>query len=658
MSPTACSPSLFDWLRRRNVVRRSRLTVPLVVLVLIVPTLISAVYMWVLWDPSNYLRRIPVAVANEDTGIVVDGAHQNIGAEIVDDLTAGGDLAFHRVSGAEAIEGLRQNRFTFSVVIPAGFTADVRSVTDARPAQARIMVYYNDFNGTYGSTVAEMVLAQARQQIAGSIGKEYATEALVGLNNLADGLGAARTGAAQLAAGTSELATGTRQLTDGLDAAGTGVAQLSAGTGQLRAGTGEIAAGAAALRSGTDELGVGATQLRDGIDQALGPVLAALSIADGLTTDLTPVLDRLAASDDRVLVDAAGRLRLLLDQVGGIDPDRLAGQLRALSDGTRELARQLTDPNAEYRAGVSALADGSGQLSRGAVELDNGMSQLSTGLAELADGGRQLHAGVGQLDAGARELESGLGAGAARAPHIADVEASAAIFGEPVRLDAHNQQPAQVVVDGDLANKELAQGSGPLVVLLAVFLTVIVAWMLFAPVARNVTGTGWPASALALLRRTWIVVGAGIAAALLAAAHGASVGWSPQNWPTMLVLVAFIGTVAGIIAQLFVTVLGRFAGSLAAFAFFMFQLFAFGGVYPAGTTPTLFRPIGDIAPMTYARRAMLRCDLGLYDQMFWTSVAVLAVMAALGFGAAVCTHRLVVSANGLAGAQSGSDGRA
>lgn len=639
MSNNPRSSLLSAWLRCRRAVRQSRVVTPVLVLALVVPTLISAVYMWVLWDPTNYLQRIPVAVANDDAGVAVEGAHENIGAEIIDDLTAGGDLDFHRVTGAEAIAGLRESRYTFAVVIPAGFTSDILSVTDASPSQARITVYYNDFNGTYGSTIAGMVLAEARQQIAASIGKEYATEVLVGLNSLGGGLGEASVGAAQLAAGTGELAEGAGQLTAGLDTAVAGAAELAAGTGQLRDGAGELAAGTAELLAGTEELGAGAVQLRDGIDGALGPVLEAMGAADRLAADLAPLLDRLSASDDRVVVDAAARVRLILDQLGRNNPGGLAGQLTELNDGMRELTRQLTDPDAEYRAGVLALADGSGQLSDGAVELDNGMTELSAGLVQLADGAHQLREGTGQLDDGARELGSGLRDGAAQAPRIEDVEASADIFSQPFLLDEHNQEPAQVVIDGNLADKKLASGAGPLVVLLATFLTAIVVWMLVAPVGRTAVAAEWRPVASALLRRTWIGAAGGAAAAVLAAAYGASIGWSPQNWPVMVALVAFIGVVAGVIAHLFVVVFGRIAGSLAAFSFFMFQLFAFGGVYPTGTTPTLFRPFGDIAPMTYARRAILRCDIGLYDQMFWVAVAVLAVMAAGAFGAAVCAHR-------------------
>ncbi|WP_336087378.1 YhgE/Pip family protein [Nocardia sp. SSK8] len=608
------------------------------VLLLVVPTLLSAVYMWILWDPSTYLDRIPVAVASDDQGITTGDGAENLGTAILDDLTSDGQLQFHRVSSTEAVEGLRQSRYTFSVVIPAGFTAAIQSVTDPEPSPGRIMVYHNDFNGVLGSTIADMVLLRAQQQISASIGKEYAQQVLVGLNSLGTGLGEASTGASQLTAGTAELAAGAGELATGLGSAVAGAAELTAGTGQLRTGAHQLATGTTELLAGTDELGAGAVQLRDGVGQITTPILDALGTADRFATELTPLLDSLA-NPDGTLTGPAARVKELLDQFRGTNPAGLTAQLTELHQGTQEIARQLTEPDADYRAGVLALADGSAQLSAGTIELDNGMSELATGLGQLATGSDQIRDGTRQLDDGARQLDTGLRTGSAEAPHIQNVDASADMFSQPVLLDVHNQEPAQLVVDGDRTNKKLAAGSGPLLVLLTAFLAAVVVWMLVSPAAPTRRDAEWRESAVALLRRTWIGISCGVVAAVLAGVFGATVGWSPQSWPAMLVLIGVVGAAAAIISQLFVTAFGTVAGSITAFSCFMFQIFVFGGVYPAGTIPVLFRPFEPIAPMTYARRMILRGDIGLYDHMFWTSTAVLTAMAALAFAAAVYLHR-------------------
>lgn len=75
---------------------------------------------------------------------------------------------------------------------------------------------------------------------------------------------------------------------------------------------------------------------------------------------------------DPATADAATQLKSLLDQLSSTNPDSLVGQLNQLHDGTAELARQLTDPKADYLSGVLALAEGTGQLRDGATQLATG----------------------------------------------------------------------------------------------------------------------------------------------------------------------------------------------------------------------------------------------------------------------------------------------
>ncbi|MGW4356378.1 YhgE/Pip domain-containing protein, partial [Nocardia sp. NPDC004582] len=494
---TSIRARIGELLRARRAAKPLRV---LVVLFLVVPTLISAVYMWIMWDPELYLKQIPVAVASDDVGGVSDGKAQNMGTEILDTLVSGGELQFHRVSSAEAVQGLRESRYAFSVVIPADFTRSVLSVTDPVPQRARIAVWYNDFNGTLGPAVANSVIADAQNQIAATIGRGYASQILVGVNSLGTGIGDASKGATQLAQGTAQLADGSGQLSTGLDEAATGASQLVAGTRELHTGTVQLADGAHELVTGTDQLGTGATQIRDGVDQIITPLLDVVEPAGKLATQLNPLLDELSKNPDPSLADAATQLKGLIGQRPG-DPDSLIGQLTQLRDGTKELARQLTDPKAEYRAGVLALADGSTQLRDGAVQLGAGATELSTGLRRLADGGHELRSGVTQLDDGATQLDTGLRDGASAAPHITDTTASADVIAQPVTMDVRNQEPSQLVRGGDRSHKEISRGAGPVLVVMGAFLAAIVLWMLLRPWRGSATGRNpWRRAAAPLLR--------------------------------------------------------------------------------------------------------------------------------------------------------------
>lgn len=50
------------------------------VVIMIMPLLYGAMYLWAFWNPFAAADKIPVALVNEDTGAVVEGQKLNAGA--------------------------------------------------------------------------------------------------------------------------------------------------------------------------------------------------------------------------------------------------------------------------------------------------------------------------------------------------------------------------------------------------------------------------------------------------------------------------------------------------------------------------------------------------------------------------------------------------
>ncbi|MGW0035952.1 YhgE/Pip family protein [Gordonia sp. NPDC003376] len=618
---------------------RSRPVRVAAVLLLVVPTALAAVYMWIMWDPELYLKQVPVAVVNQDVGATSDGGYENIGKDVLESLTSTGELQFHQVSGEEAVKGVAETRYAFALIIPRDFTSRLHSVTDAHPTKAVINVYYNDFNGTLGPTVANSVITEAQKEITTQIGSQYATQVLLGLNQMGSGLREAADGGGQLKDGTAQLKDGTSQLTAGVGQAADGVTQLKSGTAQLSTGAGQLSDGADELVTGTHRLGDGAVQIRDGLGGVLTPLIDAIGPAGHSAQALAPALITLEHNPDSGVREAARQLATVLAELDAADENGTLGQIVALRDGTAELARQLSDPQADYLGGVLQLADGAHQLDSGAEELDAGMGELNDGMPELLDGARQLDNGTGQVDQGMGQLTTGLTDGAGQAPNVDDVPASADMFATPMTVDVANLQPSQTVIDDDRSHKEISRGAGPVIVVLGCFLLCIVLWMIIRPVRPRADDdrSAWRQALLPILRSAAVGAAAGVLFALILAAYGASVGWSPGNWWAMVLVVAVVGIAAALTTQMFVVIFGKVFGSIASFAFFMYQIFAFGGIFPLGTTPPAFRPFRDISPMTYAQRAILRTHLELYDTMYWVSLAALVVcsLGAVTVGALV-----------------------
>ncbi len=69
------------------------------VVIMLMPLLYGAMYLWAFWNPFAAADKIPVALVNEDTGAVVEGQKLDAGAQVA----AGAD----RVQAARSARGVR-----------------------------------------------------------------------------------------------------------------------------------------------------------------------------------------------------------------------------------------------------------------------------------------------------------------------------------------------------------------------------------------------------------------------------------------------------------------------------------------------------------------------------------------------------------------------
>ena len=188
--------------------------------------------MWSMWDPTVYLKHVPIAIVNDDAGVGED----NFGQDVVKGLKEEPYLNISQVDAKEARSGLLEDRYLFTISIPKDFSQKINTVIDPKPQQARINITYNDYNGSAGAFLTGGLVPLVSQSVTASIGQDYAKQVLMGLNGLRDGLIEARNGSQQLDDGAAQIQDGAHQLADGSD-------QLLAGTNELGAGMKQISGG-------------------------------------------------------------------------------------------------------------------------------------------------------------------------------------------------------------------------------------------------------------------------------------------------------------------------------------------------------------------------------------------------------------------------------
>lgn len=376
------------------------------VVLLFIPLIYGALYLWAFWAPTDEMKNLPVALVNDDRGTTLsDGTVLHAGDDVAEKLIDGADLKWVPVSAEQAREGVAEGTYYFSVSIPEDFSEAAGSVSGDAPEQAKIDVTYNDSNNFLASTLGKSAMTMVRDAVAEQISASTAETMLVGVNTLADGIRDAADGSGRLSEGAETLDEGAGQLVVGLGTLADGSALLSEGAGTLSGGVQTLSSGAGQLADGTRTLAGGAGTVAEGTRTLAGGLGQAAEGSAALSEGATSL-----ASGARELAQGTGTLNAGLQQ--------LLSQVGALGSGSAQLASGTGDLSEAFSErlvpGAGSLATASSDLAAfaranptaTAAQLQEKLDQLSAGAQALQGGVGAAQAGVQKLDAGVRELGS------------------------------------------------------------------------------------------------------------------------------------------------------------------------------------------------------------------------------------------------------------
>lgn len=581
-----------------------------VIIFLLLPMVISVVYMWAMWDPTKNLRNVPLALVNNDIGITRDGTLERHGDKVAEALLSKPYLDFHEVSAAEATRGLADGTYLFTVTLTEDFSTNLLSVMTDTPTAPEIQIAYNDFNGTNGSVLTGGLVPKLQAAINASISETYATKLIGGINDLGAGLDRAATGSAKLAEGAVKL-------NDGLIKGNDGAQQLAAGASKLADGTEQLATGADKLVAGTAKLGDGAQQIDAGVGKLTDTLIPLLRKAQ----DTTPQLKQAASALHSAGLHAeAAKLAELVDKLDAENPNNQVAQLQKLKNGTATLAYMLADPTSEYHGGVVKLRDG-------LHKADEGADKLAAGSAKLAEGTVKLQAGSQKISDGIAELSGKLETGATNAPKAADVDASAHQVALPVAFQEQNSNPVQTVIDAqDPTVKQLSGGASMLIIMVFGYLLMAMSAILIP----HVFGTDRRTAFIGPTLKSFVGLSLiGMVALAILAAVSYRAGWQPASISAVAWVFALIATSAAACNQLLRALFGRFTGGIAILSLFAFGMFSFGGVWPLATVPRPFQLLHPFGPMTYGRQAFISATAGDMTSQYFAALSFLAMLTVL-----------------------------
>ncbi|EIC65435.1 YhgE/Pip domain-containing protein [Mycobacteroides abscessus] len=601
---------------------RSRMTRAAIVVLMLLPLVYGALYLWAYWDPFGHVNKMPVALVNADKGATVSGQHVNIGEEISKSLTADGSMDWHVLSLDEARSGVDHGNYYFMLELPPDFSEAIASPLTGEPKQANLVAVYNDANNYISSSIGRTAIDQVLNAVSTRISGQAVNQVLSVVVSSGAGIQQAADGARQLADGAAKVDDGAGQLATGLHTARPGSAQLATGAKQLSDGINQatdplltVTKAVANIGGSTDKLEQGAEALRQANDQIDGIAKAQDSAANALTA----VIDQLAGRQD----PAANTLRGIQDQLREHQfTPQVRQQLTDAENASIAMTETLRGPGSPLKSALDQVG-GKGQeltnkltqLRNGAQQLATGNAQLSSGIAKMDDGAQQLKSGTAQLRSGSAELATKLTDGAKQVPTWSNQQknAIADTIGGPVHLETAHENAAP----------NFGTGMAPFFVTLALFFGALVLWMILRPLQtraiaaevlplRVALSSYLPAATIGIFQAIILYCVVRFALGMHAAHPVAMLGFM------VLISFAFVAATQAINA-----LVGPAVGRVLLMALLMLQLVSAGGMYPVETTSRPFQILHKYDPMTYGVNGLRQLILGGIDGRLWQAVITL-----------------------------------
>ncbi|MGW0117449.1 YhgE/Pip family protein [Streptomyces sp. NPDC003327] len=439
---------------------RGKLPRAALVAILLLPLLYGALYLYSFWDPYSRLDRLPVALVNEDRGATADGKPVNAGDDITEGLLESKVFEWHRVSDAEAREGVEDGTYYLSLTMPADFSARIASSSGDAPETGALRVRTNDANNYIVGQISRTVFSEVRTAASTKSSRTFLDKIFISFSDIHDATAKAAKGAADLKKGVDKAKKGSENLSDGLTTAKKGSGDLAGGLKKLDKGATELETGSRKVANGTQALADkvngtadkvrpylanNGTSIRDTARLVSDSATAARHDLDDLVRRAPLVRAAAHRADDGLAglhreqcegkaaaaapTPAATAGTLPVPDVTGVPaPDRTrmcevlkeasvtADDVATIADDVHALTKDSNGDLKTLDARLATLVRQADELARRAPHLDEDVegairkiNELNAGAKKVAEGADRLHTGITDAKTGSTSLDKGVG---------------------------------------------------------------------------------------------------------------------------------------------------------------------------------------------------------------------------------------------------------
>ncbi|MEW9502409.1 YhgE/Pip family protein [Jeotgalibacillus marinus] len=406
----------------KAMITNKKIIIP-VIAILFIPILYSGTFLWAFWDPYEQMDRLPVAVVNEDQGVVYNDEELHVGNDLVDQLEDNEGFAWDFVDKSVGEKGLENREYYMMIEIPADFSERATTLLEDEPTKLELNYIPNESYNFLAGQIGEKAIESIKEEVAHELTATFAETLFDNVDELADGLTEASDGASKIDDGVLELNDGAVTLQDnmeilannsiafkeGLEASNSGSKEIQSGMTALHDGFSEMKAGQEELLAGATEAQAGTKEISGGLQKSLEGVQTAQDSIPQLTEGSL----KLSAGAQQ-LAESTEEWKQGADQTEA-GASELAAGIEQLNQELQPILGSLPEPQRkQLEASLTSLVEGGKQVNGGveqltdaAVEINDGAASLSTEMNNLHEGQLALQSGMDELEEGQKQLVEG-----------------------------------------------------------------------------------------------------------------------------------------------------------------------------------------------------------------------------------------------------------
>lgn len=169
-------------------IAKNKAALLIIIGICIIPSLYAWINLKATWDPYANTGSLPVAVANEDNGAVVNGKEINIGNQIIDELKNNKDIDWQFVTEQQGREGVKTGKYYAMIEIPDNFSETITNIENLGEEKPDIIYLVNEKANAIATKITNVAATKLTEEIKSNMISAVTDAAGDSLNGIGDKL--------------------------------------------------------------------------------------------------------------------------------------------------------------------------------------------------------------------------------------------------------------------------------------------------------------------------------------------------------------------------------------------------------------------------------------------------------------------------------------